>query len=88
MLIVSRKKSEAILVGDDIEILVTEISPDRVKIGIKAPKGISILRKELLETRDLNREANASSGQDAVDELKDALRQTPPVLPRHTLSKN
>ncbi len=65
MLIVSRKKSESILIGDDIEILVTEIGADRVKIGIQAPKGVPILRKELLEARDLNREASASSGKDA-----------------------
>lgn len=73
MLIVSRKKSESILIGDDIEVIVTEVGADRVKIGIKAPKGVPILRKELLEARDLNREACASSGKDAVDELKKAL---------------
>ena len=39
MLIVSRKKSESVLIGDDIEVLVTEIGADRVKIGIRAPKG-------------------------------------------------
>ena len=83
MLIVSRKKSESILIGENNEILVTEIGADRVKIGIKAPKGVTILRKELLEARNLNREANASSGKDAVNELKNALRQqAKPVSPR------
>lgn len=76
MLIVSRKKSESILIGDDIEILVTEIGSDRVKIGIKAPKGVPILRKELLEAGKLNREASTFSGKDAVDELKSAIRRT------------
>jgi carbon storage regulator len=75
MLIVSRKKSESILIGGDIEVIVTEVGADRVKIGIKAPKGVPILRKELLETRDLNREASTFSGKDAVDKLKNALRQ-------------
>ena len=75
MLIVSRKKSESILIGGDIEVIVTEVGADRVKIGIKAPKGLPILRKELLETRDLNREASTFSGKDAVDKLKNALRQ-------------
>jgi carbon storage regulator len=70
MLIVSRKKSESILIGGDIEVIVTEVGADRVKIGIKAPKGVPILRKELLETRDLNREASTFSGKDAVDKLK------------------
>ncbi len=78
MLIVSRKKSESVLIGDDIEILVTEIGADRVKIGIKAPRGVPILRKELLEAGKLNREASAFSGKDAVDELKNAIRQAEP----------
>lgn len=79
MLIVSRKKSESILIGDDIEVVVTEIGADRVKIGIRAPKGVPILRRELAEARDLNREASVSTGRDAVDELKKAiLRKTGP----------
>lgn len=73
MLIVSRKKSESILIGDDIEVVVTEIGADRVKIGIRAPKGVPILRRELAEAGDLNREASVSTGRDAVDELKNAI---------------
>ena len=73
MLIVSRKKSESILIGDDIEVVVTEIGADRVKIGIRAPKGVPILRRELAEARELNREASVSTGRDAVDELKNAI---------------
>ncbi|HEX3018405.1 MAG TPA: carbon storage regulator [Caproicibacter sp.] len=70
MLVISRKASESFLIGGDIEIVVTEIGTDRVKIGIKAPKGVPILRKELLETRNLNQEASNASGKDAIDELK------------------
>lgn len=73
MLVVSRKKSESILIGDDIEIIVTDIGAERVKIGIKAPKGVTILRRELLETEKLNREASSSSGKDALDQLKKVL---------------
>lgn len=49
MLVLARKKDEAIVIGDDIEIIITEISEDKVKIGIKAPKHMKIFRKELLE---------------------------------------
>lgn len=73
MLVVSRKKSESILIGDDIEIIVTDVGAERVKIGIKAPKGVTILRRELLETEKLNREASSASGKDALDQLKKAL---------------
>ncbi len=76
MLIISRKTSESVLIGNDIEIVVSEIGADRVKIGIRAPKGVPILRKELLETRDLNREACAVSGKSAVDELKKLIDKT------------
>lgn len=74
MLIVSRKKSESILIGDNIEVIVTEVGADRVKIGIKAPKGVPILRRELADARELNREASTLSGREAMDELKNALR--------------
>jgi carbon storage regulator len=75
MLIVSRKKSESILIGDDIEVIVTEVGAERVKIGIKAPKGVPILRKELADARELNREASTVSGREAMDELKNALKK-------------
>ena len=64
MLVISRKKSESIMIGDDIEVIVTSVGSDRVKIGIRAPKGVPILRKELLETRRRRRcgRASASAG--------------------------
>ena len=70
MLVITRKPSESILIGDDIEIVVTEIGAERVRIGINAPKGVPILRKELLETRELNREASAASGQKEMEDLR------------------
>jgi carbon storage regulator len=80
MLVLSRKASESFFIGNDIEIIVTEIGAERVKIGIRAPKGVPVLRRELLETRDLNREANSASDKGAVNELKklvDRLEQPP-----------
>lgn len=47
MLIITRKKGESFMIGDDIEITVSKIEDGSVKIGIIAPKDISILRKEL-----------------------------------------
>jgi carbon storage regulator len=48
MLIISRKIKESVLIGDDIEIIITDISADQIKIGIKAPKEIPIIIKELM----------------------------------------
>lgn len=47
LLILSRKKEEAVLIGKDIKIKIIDIEGDRVKIGIDAPKNLKILREEL-----------------------------------------
>ena len=49
MLIITRKKGESLMIGDDIEIVISKIDDGSVKIGINAPKDVSILRKELFE---------------------------------------
>lgn len=69
MLVISRKVSESIVIGDNIEILVSEIGADRVKICINAPKEIPIVRSELIETRKLNQEA-ASPNRALLEQLK------------------
>ena len=49
MLIITRKKGESLMIGDDIEIVISKIDDGSVKLGIKAPKDVTILRKELYE---------------------------------------
>ena len=58
MLIITRKKGESLMIGDDIEITISKIEDGSVKIGINAPKQITILRKELYEeVKHENKEA-------------------------------
>jgi carbon storage regulator (csrA) len=58
MLVITRKKGESILLNDDIEIEVVKIDNGNVKIAIKAPKSVRILRKELyVEVGNENKEA-------------------------------
>lgn len=49
MLVLSRKESEKIKLGEEITITVVRVSGDRVRIGIEAPKDMIILRRELEE---------------------------------------
>ncbi len=57
MLVITRKQDESFLVGDNVKISVVEISKDRVRIGIDAPKEIKIIRSELYDTEKLNMQA-------------------------------
>ncbi|HMO15684.1 MAG TPA: carbon storage regulator [Pirellulaceae bacterium] len=47
MLVLSRRESETIKIGDEIEITLVRVSGDRVRVGIKAPTNLLILRGEL-----------------------------------------
>ncbi|WP_315109132.1 carbon storage regulator CsrA [Clostridium intestinale] len=58
MLVITRKKGETLLIGEDIEIEVSKIQDGSVKLAIKAPRNITILRKELYdEVEKENKEA-------------------------------
>lgn len=49
MLVLSRKKNESIVINNDIIIVVVEIRGDKVRLGIEAPKDISVHRQEVYE---------------------------------------
>ncbi|MEA5040813.1 MAG: carbon storage regulator CsrA [Clostridiaceae bacterium] len=61
MLVISRKAGEAVLIGDNLEISVLEVVGDKIKLGISAPRDVRVIRKELKETEQLNREAARAS---------------------------
>lgn len=68
MLVIKRKTSQSIKIGDDIEITVVKIGDNAVKLAIDAPKGVTILRKELIkEVISENKEAAEGS----IELLKD-----------------
>lgn len=69
MLILTRKKGEKILILDSIEITIIESDKNKVKLGIKAPKTIKIIRDELLKNI---RDFNVNSSQVNPDILEEA----------------
>ena len=64
MLVLSRKSGSAIAVGDDIEIEVLAIRGNQVKIGIRAPEAVAIVRSELKAQPSRERPNNAEGSQD------------------------
>jgi carbon storage regulator len=55
MLVLSRQRGEAIVIGDDIEVTIIDIRGDKVRLGIKAPRTTSVHRKEVFDAiRDEN----------------------------------
>ena len=72
MLALTRKKSEALFINNNIEITVLEIRGDQIKIGISAPKDVPIYRKEVyLQIQQENEAAISADGLDALNNLLD-----------------
>jgi len=51
MLVLSRKKNERIMIGDDIILMIVEIRGDKIKIGIEAPASVAVDREEVREAK-------------------------------------
>jgi len=49
MLVLTRRKDESIMIGDDVEIIIADIRGDNVRLGITAPKTIPVHRREVYE---------------------------------------
>jgi carbon storage regulator CsrA len=81
MLVIRRRLGEALLVGSGVEILVLDLTPSRVTLGIKASPTITILRKEVEELAERNRIAAASSESVEVADVAQRLRErtAPPI---------
>jgi len=68
MLALSRKKNEALIINNNIEITILEIKGEQVKIGISAPKEVPVYRKEVyVQIQESNKEAMNT---DALEGLK------------------
>jgi carbon storage regulator len=71
MLVLSRQKDESIIIGDDVEITIVDVRGDKVRLGINAPKSVSVHRKEVYEA--IQREkAEKQKAQDEASKQADA----------------
>ena len=62
MLVLSRKQSQQILIGSDISITVVKIEGNHVRLGIEAPRSVSILREELVRVSTRQGESQSPTG--------------------------
>ncbi len=62
MLLMWRHAGESIFIGEGVELSVLECGPNRVKLGIRAPQSVAIVRGEVKQTRDQNLAAARSMG--------------------------
>jgi len=76
VLVLARKINESIMIGDDIEIVVIDVRGDQVKLGIKAPRNVTVHRTEVYkDIQDQNQEAASSSVPTSLNQLSDLLKK-------------
>ncbi len=76
MLVLTRKTSQSIMIGDDVEVTVLAVSRDKIRLGISAPKEVPVFRKEVwLSMKDGTVEAADGEADDAEskDEIEGAI---------------
>ena len=74
MLVIRRRTGEALVLGDHIEVEVVEITPTRVKLGVRAPRDVAVIRKEVLASRRQNELAAEPVGMEDLILLANRLR--------------
>ena len=71
MLVLTRKRNQSIMIGDDIEVSVLSVAGEKVRLGIDAPRDIPVFRKEVyLEIQQQRLEAGTSAREEVDEALK------------------
>lgn len=79
MLVLTRKKGQSLNIGENIRIVVLEISGDNIRIGIEAPPEVGIYRSEIYQAiRQENRDAIAAKS--IMAEVKTLINQSKQVI--------
>lgn len=93
MLVLSRQRDESIMIGDEIEITVVDIRGDKVRLGINAPKSVSVHRKEVYQAIQKENEEASQLRPEDLDRSADSSRRPAPgsarpAPPRDTPAKD
>ena len=75
MLVLTRKIMESIMIGDDVEVCLLDVKGDKVRLGIKAPKSVSVHRKEVYEEIKTAYEEAANSNIESVGSLDGLIKK-------------
>ena len=73
MLVIRRRAGESLLIGSDVEIEILDVTPNRVRIGIRAPASCAVVRKEVAATREANLNASRLPSPQAIAWLSSKL---------------
>ncbi len=73
MLVIRRRAGESVLVGEAIELEVLEVGQGQVKLGIRAPRDVVVLRKEVRIAAEENEAASRGAGAESLPEILEAL---------------
>jgi carbon storage regulator len=74
MLVIRRRAGEVLLIGEDVEIEILDCTSSHVKLGIRAPQAITVLRKEIHVTGEQNRASATQATAAGVKRLLGTLR--------------
>ena len=66
MLVLSRYKGESIMIGDEVEITIVEIRGDKVRLGINAPRSVSVHRREIYDAIQREKEKAQIAAEEAT----------------------
>jgi carbon storage regulator len=69
MLVISRRAGESLIIGEGIEIEILDCSGSQVKLGIRAPREVCVLRKEIHLIGQQNAAASHDASQHAIERL-------------------
>jgi carbon storage regulator CsrA len=79
MLVLSRKQSQQIVIGPDIRITIVKIERNQVRLGIEAPREVTVLRKELTPLSEANDDSERVGTGRGLDQ-RDRIRELRPPL--------